>query len=96
LYNAAIAGADGFFDSKEYENARTGYRSALNIKPEESYPQQRIDEIATLLAQLSAAQKAYEGAIAKADGEYRREEFGAAKVSYNSAKRAKPDETYPY
>ncbi len=95
LYNAAIAKADGLFNSKDYENARTDYRAALDIKPDETYPQQRIDEIGTLLAQLSAAQKAYEDAISRADKEFKREAFNEAKTAYNEAKQAKPDETYP-
>ncbi len=94
-YNEAITKADGLFTGKEYENARTEYRSALNIKPEEKYPQQKIDEIGTLLAQLSAAQKAYEDAVAIGDREFKREGFDAAKTAYNTAKSAKSDESYP-
>ena len=51
------------FDQGDYESARNEYRTALTVKPEETYPQQRITEIGTLMAQLSAAQKAYEEAI---------------------------------
>ena len=94
-YNEAIAKADGFFTGEEYENARTEYRSALTVKPEETYPQQRIDEIGTLLSQLSAAQKAYEEAVARGDREFRREGFDEAKIAFNDAKVAKSDETYP-
>ena len=67
----------------------------MTIKPEETYPQERIDEIGALLAQLSAAQKAYEDAVARGDREFRSEGFDAAKLAYNDAKQAKPDETYP-
>ena len=67
----------------------------MNIKPEESYPQERITEIGNILAQLSAAQKAYEEAIAKADREFNREGWDAATAAYNEAKQAKSDETYP-
>ncbi len=94
-YNNAVARGDSLFKQNEYETARTAYRTALTIKPAETYPQQKIDEIGTLLAQLSAAQKAYEDAIAKGDREFNREGFDAAKTAYNDAKSAKPDETYP-
>ncbi len=94
-YSDAITKADNLFNQTEYENARTEYRNALTIKPEESYPQQKIDEIGTLLAQLSAAQKAYEEAIAIADREFKREGFDEAKTAYNDAKSAKPEESYP-
>ena len=94
-YNEAITKADNFFNQTEYENARNDYRSALTIKPDETYPQERIDEIGTLLAQLSAAQKAYEDAVALGDREFRREGFDEAKIAFNEAKQAKSDETYP-
>ncbi len=94
-YADAIARADNLFNEENYENSRTEYRSALDIKPEESYPQQRIDEIGNILAQLSAAQAAYEAAITKGDREFNREGWDAAIVAYNEAKQAKADETYP-
>ena len=94
-YNDAIARADELFVAENYEESRNEYRAALNIKPEESYPQQRIDEIGTVLSQLSAAQKAYEEAVAEADREFRREGWDAAIAAYNTAKQAKADETYP-
>ncbi|SES63505.1 hypothetical protein SAMN05444285_10123 [Draconibacterium orientale] len=94
-YNDAIARADELFTAENYEEARNEYRAALDIKPEEAYAQQRIDEIGNVLAQLSAAQKAYEDAVAEADREFRSESWDAAIVAYNTAKQAKTDETYP-
>ena len=94
-YAAAIAKADNLFNEENYENSRTEYRAALDIKPEENYPQQRIDEIGNILAQLSATQAAYEAAITKGDREFNREGWDAAITAYNEAKQAKADETYP-
>ncbi|KAF0237419.1 MAG: hypothetical protein FD181_1985 [Prolixibacteraceae bacterium] len=88
-YSEAITKADNL------ENARNEYRTAQAVKPGEIYPQQRITEIGTLLAQLSAAQKAYETAIAKADKEFKAEKFDAAKLAYTEAQKAKPEESYP-
>jgi tetratricopeptide (TPR) repeat protein len=94
-YNEAIAKADNLFNEKQYENARTEYRAAQTVKPEETYPQQKITEIGTLLAQLSASQKAYEDAVSKADKDFKAEKFESAKLAYTDAQKAKPDETYP-
>ena len=94
-YNDAITRADELFSAENYEESRNEYRAALDIKPDESYPQQRIDEIGTVLSQLSAAQKAYEEAVAEGDREFRREGWNAAIAAYNTAKQAKADETYP-
>ncbi|MBK6284115.1 MAG: tetratricopeptide repeat protein [Draconibacterium sp.] len=94
-YSEAIAKADNLFNEKQYENARTEYRAAQTVKPEETYPQQKITEIGTLLAQLSASQKAYEDAVSKADKDFKAEKFDSAKLAYNDAQKAKPGETYP-
>ena len=94
-YSEAITKADILFNEKNFEAARTEYRAAQTVKPTETYPQQRITEIGTLLAQLSAAQKAYETAIAKADKEFKAEKFDAAKLAYTEAQKAKPEENYP-
>lgn len=94
-YNNAINKAEDLFSTEKYEEARNEYRIALNIKPEESLPQEKIAEIGNLLSQLSAAQKAYEDAITIGDRELRREGFDAAKIAYNDAKQALPEELYP-
>jgi tetratricopeptide (TPR) repeat protein len=94
-YNEAITKADNLFNEKQYENARNEYRTAQTVKPEETYPQQRITEIGNLMAQLSAAQKTYEDAVAKGDREFKAEKFDAAKLAYNDAQKAKPEESYP-
>ena len=94
-YNEAITKADNLFNEKQYENARNEYRTAQTVKPEETYPQQRITEIGTLMSQLSAAQKTYEDAVAKGDREFKAEKFDAAKLAYNDAQKAKPEEAYP-
>ena len=94
-YNEAITKADNLFNEKNYESARNEYRTAQTVKPEETYPQQRITEIGTLMAQLSAAQKTYEDAVAKGDREFKAEKFDAAKLAYSDAQKAKPEELYP-
>ncbi len=67
----------------------------MKIKPEEAYPQQRIDEIKNILAQLLSARQAYDAAIARADRDFGREAFAEAKSGYTEAQQAKPDEAYP-
>ncbi|MBN2521634.1 MAG: hypothetical protein JXB24_00090 [Bacteroidales bacterium] len=60
-YNSVIASADKAYDNREYESAKAGYMQALNMKPSESYPQQRLNKIAEferIIAQKEAAQQA--------------------------------------
>jgi tetratricopeptide (TPR) repeat protein len=94
-YNRAVVSADSLFNLKVYEASRTAYQNALQVKPGETHPQQRIGEIGQLMAQLADAQKAYESAIALADGAFGREDYQAAKTAYNQAQQAKPAESYP-
>ena len=102
LYNAAISKADGLFDSKDYENSRTEYRSALNIKPDETYPQQRIDEITNIINQQELAQKEqailnknYDNAISVADKYFGNKNYSQAKSGYQKALEIKSEEIYP-
>ena len=94
-YNLLLAGADSLFALSAYENARTAYQNALQIKPAENHPKQRIGEIERLLEQIAESQKAYEGAITLADQALAREDFDAAKAGYMEALRLKPAESYP-
>ena len=94
-YNTAIAQGDAYYNNKEYQQSIASYKEALDVKPDESYPQQRITELETLVAQLAATQKAYDAAIARADRNFQREIFDAAKLGYSEAKSAKPGESYP-
>ncbi len=43
-YNKALASADKNYDNKVYEEAIRYYREASNLKPEETYPKERITQ----------------------------------------------------
>lgn len=49
-YADKIATADKYFESKKYESAYDLYIRALNLKPEEKYPETQIQKINKLLA----------------------------------------------
>jgi len=94
-YADAVAAGDKFFNEKQYTPAIGQYRAALREKPQETYPRQRIAESETLLANLAAAQKAYEEAIADGDREFRRQQYSAAREAFLRAQQAKSGEGYP-
>ena len=56
-YNQLIANADAEFDSQNYKNARGSYQQAINVKANEQYPKNRIDEIDLLLLELAKNKK---------------------------------------
>lgn len=101
-YNKIIADADAFFIAENYSYAKTTYQNALLIKPDETYPKQKIAEIDVLLTNIAAAkqrdealQKQYLAIIAKADAAYNSQQFDLAKSSYTQASQLKPTEQYP-
>ena len=49
-YADKIASADKYFDNQKYESAYDLYIRALNLKPEEEYPEKQIQKINKLLA----------------------------------------------
>lgn len=61
-YNDLVATADKAFSAKKYEEARTSYMSATEVKPEESHPKDRLAEISRLLD--DAAKQAEEARLA--------------------------------
>jgi len=97
-YNTTLAGADTLLAHKSYEPAKVQYQSALKLKPEEKYPQDRIAEIDVALKDL-AKQKAlddqYAAAIAKADKSFAAKTWDQAKTDYTAASLMKPNDAYP-
>jgi len=95
-YDEAVTAADKAFNLKDYDNARTDYQNALNIKPGETYPQQKINEINTILAEdAKQRDEAYNKAITMGDQYFTQENYRNAKVQYQNAIGIKPDEEYP-
>jgi len=94
-YERAIAAGDRFLSEKEYDNAKTEYMSAIDIKPDEQYPKDKINEINELLAQLRAMEEAYNEALTEADQLFEQRDFDQALLAYRKAGEIKTDETYP-
>src|SRR5690606_13557109 len=85
--------------------ASDSYEEALKLKPEESYPQQRLDEIAARMSEQEKLaeeerkrqelETKYNDLIAKADAAFDQEELSAALNDYKSALGLKPEEEHP-
>ncbi len=48
-YNSIIISADQFLSQKSYKEASSAYQKALSVMPEQSYPQQKLNEINAIL-----------------------------------------------
>ncbi|MDX9909828.1 MAG: hypothetical protein RBS23_10250, partial [Mariniphaga sp.] len=86
---------DSLFPLTDYDNSRGAYESALKIKPEEAYPQQRIDEINRILDEQDRINREYQNAILLADQQFNGKEYGNSRINYEKASEIKPAETYP-
>jgi len=94
-YNKAIATADLFYNKQEYVNALVEYQQANNLRPDEKYPIQRINEINKVFAENQSLEDNYNTTIVTADRQFSSGEYTKAIKSYNVALALKPHETYP-
>ena len=97
-YNASVTSADKLFGEKSFAAARTEFVNASSIKPQESYPKDKIAAIDVILAGIAAAKaldEKYAGIIAGADKLLAAKTYDQAKTEYLSAGKLKPAETYP-
>ncbi len=93
-FKEAITNADAYFAKKKYNDAKTYYTTALELKPEDKYPAQRIGEIdAIFKAQKLNAQ--YKKELADADKLFKEEKYRKAKSKYVKTLKIKPNEKYP-
>lgn len=95
LYQQAIAAADEFYTTKSYQRALLEYQKALQQKPDESYPKNRISELTKILADLTALEQAYKEAINLADQLFNETRYTDARSGYGEALELKPKEIYP-
>ncbi len=94
-YEVAIALADKYYNEKDYERAMAEYRNALRFKPDESYAQQKINNINQTLSVIKSQQEAYAQTIAKADNLFMARSYAEAKEEYQRAIGINAFEQYP-
>jgi hypothetical protein len=96
-YNKIIVLADQLFTQKKYEDAKTQYGLAAQVIPEKTYPQQKINEINSLIAGESkkALQDKYNGLAAQAEQQIAAKNYDQAKSLYSQAQQVMPENPYP-
>ncbi|MFP4448641.1 MAG: hypothetical protein ACOCZ4_01230 [Bacteroidota bacterium] len=94
-YDEAVEKGDAMFAMEEYEQAKRNYQEALNIKPGEDYPENKINEINSILNKLEEQEQEYRNAIAEADSKFDTEKYEESKNLYTQAQEIKPDKNYP-
>lgn len=96
-YDKAIASADSYFNTKEYDKSKKSYKEALSIYSDKQYPKDRLNEITSLLAikKKEDQKNNYRNIIKKADALFARQEYQGAKSGYLAALKVIPEEAYP-
>ncbi len=94
-YKKAVADADKHFGQKKYTEAIVSYTQALDLKPGEAYPQQRITEAQSQIDMARSQDEKYASAIAAADKSLGEKKYETALLEYKQALSVKPNEKYP-
>jgi tetratricopeptide (TPR) repeat protein len=101
-YDNLIKTADQQLAQKNYNAAVASYQSAQKVFPEQAYPQQKINEINSLLADIAKQEKdkldkkaGYDKTLALADKYFNDKNYILARSEYNNALKIFPDESYP-
>ncbi|MBW6492249.1 MAG: hypothetical protein K0B15_13760 [Lentimicrobium sp.] len=94
-YQETIAKADNHFDENNFADALKTYDEAAKIKPEETWPAERISIINKSLQAQKSALEAYHQAIAEADRLFAANNYEQAKSEYTRAQGLNQEETYP-
>ncbi|MCK5776038.1 MAG: hypothetical protein KAH25_07680, partial [Bacteroidales bacterium] len=94
-YAEYISQADVLFVQKDYNQSLSVFQQALALFPEREYPQERINEIQSILAALMDTQAAYDEAVRKGDVNFTAADYLLAKENYNEALTYISTEDYP-
>ena len=95
-YDAAIVQADGYYDIGNFRSAKSSYQNAVQIKPDEQYARDRLDEVTKIyMAQVETLKVDYRKYIADADNYFNDKIYDGAIENYRLASAILPDEEYP-
>ncbi len=97
-YGQMVASADSAFNANLFGVAKQKYEMALEVKPEDPYPQEQMTKIDIKLEELAVlerANRAYQDLIAEADQLSSGGQFDLAIAKYREAQALKSMENYP-
>ena len=101
-YDDLISKGTGEYGSENWESAKSTFKEALRIFPDEQLPKDKLAEIEVKLKEIAnkeadkaAQQKKYDNLISKANGEFGRKSWESAKWTFQEALAVFPDEQFP-
>jgi epidermal growth factor receptor substrate 15 len=100
-YQKIIDKADNYFNNNSYDEAISYYQSALDKRPNDPYPQEKIDAIKKINNDLVNSknnavklEKEYNDLVKSADVLYNAENYEKALIKYKEAYSKKPTDNY--
>jgi len=94
-YIETLKEAEGLLAMQKYEDAKLAFMKAGNMKPEESLPRNKIDEIDSLIAARDANKAEYNKLVDAADRMMEAKDYTKAKERYLEALNILPGMEYP-
>jgi len=95
LYNEAVVVADENFRTKNWNLALTNYTKASDIRPNEFYPKNKIQEIKNAVTQDKANSKLYNDAMNRGGVNFKDKKYSEAILAYTEAQKIKSSEILP-
>jgi len=93
-YQRFIASGNNNMKNEAWADARSDFEAALNLKPDEKLPKDKLEEIADIIASMADRGK-YDDLIGDADNKFDQKNYALAIDVYKAASKVLPDEKYP-
>jgi tetratricopeptide (TPR) repeat protein len=93
-YNNKLNEADKLMDDKKYDEARDKYEQAMEMFPDEEYPEEQIGKINDFIYRDKNIENLYNRTVSEADALYAQKRYDEALLKYKGALKLKPQETY--
>jgi tetratricopeptide (TPR) repeat protein len=94
-FNLAMSNANLAFASNDYNQAKTGYQTALRIKPNDATAKEKLGQTEAKLGQIAKMTQAYNTAITEANRQLTAKLYQEAREKYQEALQYLPDSEYP-
>ena len=97
-YNLSVKSGDSLLAANQYAQAKVPFTKAAALKPAESYPKTKLDQIDKALADLAKQKELdqkYQAALTSADKLLESKSYNEARAQYTAALALKPGEAYP-
>lgn len=89
VYASVIENADRLFTESDLNASKAAYEHVLRLKPGEKYPQERVAQIVTMLAEYATSEEARLEALALASQYFQDKDYENALAQFNIAKKIK-------